>query len=120
MEIIDIMDQQARKKGVVSGYLIAFDDLRVVLQHPLHQMQLAGQRTDANQRSDLIAECPLVQFQAETANNAVIFQPSNPVCDAGRGQIHLLGQIRDGDPGLPVEGGQNLRVDPVKGGTFFV
>jgi len=85
MEIIDIVEQQAREKGVVARYLIAFDDLRVVLQHPFDQMQFAGQGTNAHQRRDLVAERPLVQFQAEAANDAIIFQSSNPVRDAGRG-----------------------------------
>lgn len=84
VHLLDRMDDQASKKRIVAGDLVAFDKFRPLLNESFDQVQLAGQRPDPHHCPYLIADSSGIHVNGKASNDAGSFQPANTLGHARR------------------------------------
>ncbi len=119
VQVGDRAQHHARDEAVVARDLVAFHELRDLLDQPLDPPQLARQRPDAHDRLERVAQRHRVHVQGIGADHARFLQPPQAVGHARRGHADLARQVGGGGARVGRQRLDQAAVDTIQDGVFI-
>ncbi|MDT4871393.1 hypothetical protein FQZ97_1065200 [compost metagenome] len=105
-------------EAVIARHLVAFHELRNLLDQPFHVAQLARQGPDAHDGLQRVSQRHRIHVQGVGPDHPRLLQPPQAVRHAGRGHPHLAREVGGGGARI---GGKRLHqaaVDAIQYGAF--